>query len=89
MTHLPSGITVTATEDRSQQVNRRVAWARLEASFRDRALQSSANAASRARADAFASDRAWTWTQWRDQVSGPGGKASMRKVLAGRVDPPW
>lgn len=88
MTHLPSGIVVTATEERSQHQNRAVAQQRLldalTASRRGREHQ----AVNDERLDALGEFRTWTWTGWRDEVKGPDGiKASMSRALNGRLDP--
>lgn len=84
MRHLPTGIEVTATEDRSQHRNRQVARQRLVKAVAGRRGATNAEMASTARANQFGSARSWTWCGWRDQVTGPSGRTgSMRRALAG------
>ena len=40
LTHLPTGITVTATEERTQQANRKIAVKKLQAILKDKSKQS-------------------------------------------------
>lgn len=88
LTHVPSGVVVTATEERSQHQNRTVAWARLEAVLSTQAHREAAEVVNGQRQVAFEDHRSWTWTGWRDEVRGPGGqRTSMRRALAGRLDP--
>lgn len=86
ITHLPTGVVVTATEERSQHLNRLTAWQRLEQRLATDALDRAAvaqNGSRRAQMDEF---RSWTWCGWRDEVKGPNGrKASMQRVLSGRL----
>jgi ribosome-associated protein len=84
--HLPTGVVVTATEDRSQYRNREVAWRRLadavEAEHRRNVLAS----ANIQRAGQFGSAQSWTWCGWRDEVTSPSGqRASMRRALSGEL----
>lgn len=70
MTHIPTGIVVTATEDRSQHKNRKVARQRLEAKLKSDPV------------DTYAiHDVRWDWCDWRDEVITPIGKKSMSRVL--------
>jgi ribosome-associated protein len=88
MTHLPSGIVVTATEERSQHQNRAVAQQRLLDALTARRRGSEHQAVNDERLDALGEFRTWTWTGWRDEVKGPDGiKASMSRALGGRLDP--
>jgi ribosome-associated protein len=88
MTHLPTGIVVTATEERSQHQNRTVAWQRLTdllAGQHEAAAHARTNTTRR---DAIEEGRSWTWTGWRDEVKGPGGRRTqMSRALAGRLTP--
>lgn len=88
ITHLPSGIVITAPEDRSQHRNRKVAWERLhEALAQSRAVAAHAWE-NDVRADIIDSGRDWTWTGWRDEVKGPAGQRGvMSRVLAGKLGP--
>lgn len=84
--HRPTGIIVTATEDRSQHVNREVAWGRLESRLAADAADQAHQVTNGVRRDALDEFRSWTWCGWRDEVKGPGGKrASMNRVLSGRL----
>lgn len=86
LTHLPTGIVVTATEERSQHRNRQVAWERLRTELARRTSQATRNHTNQARTETIGTARSWTWTGWRDEVKGPGGrKASMSRALAGRL----
>jgi protein subunit release factor B len=71
MTHIPTGIIVTATEDRSQHKNRAVARRRLEQKL------------SQPDIDTYTSnDVRWDWCDWRDEVVLPNGKKKqMSRVL--------
>ena len=61
---------------------------RLENALAARADTQARESLKSARADQFDQARAWTWTGWRDEVKGPGGrKTSMTKALSGRLDP--
>lgn len=87
LTHLDAGVVVTATEDRSQHVNRAVAWARLEQALQEAATREHAAAAGCAKAAGFGGSRSFTWTAWRDEVSGPTGRARMSSALRGSLSP--
>lgn len=88
LTHLPTGIVVTATEERSQHQNRAVAWQRLTERL-SRQHEASAHAATNTmRRSVLDEGRSWTWTGWRDEVKGPGGRRTqMSRALAGRLGP--
>lgn len=87
LVHEPTGTRVTATEERSQHQNRKVAWNRLaEALDRVRAEHDHAQENS-GRQSGFGQGRSFTWTAWRDEVKGPGVRTSMKRALAGRIDP--
>ena len=86
LTHLPTGLVVTATEERSQHQNRLVAWARLEERLSAVASADVAEATNESRREQLDEFRAWTWCGWRDEVKGPNGRrASMKRVLQGRL----
>ena len=88
MTHVATGVVVTATEDRSQHRNRAVAQERLEAALSERAELAARAAVDGARAATFDAFREFTWTSWRDEVRGPAGRrASMRRALSGKLAP--
>lgn len=86
LTHLPTGTVVTATEERSQHLNRLAAWQRLESKLGAVAESEQAAATNKVRRDHMYEFRSWTWCGWRDEVKGPNGrKASMARVLSGRL----
>ena len=87
LTH-PSGVTVVATEQRSKHQNLAVAWQRLSASLQQQAAESAHRALNGTRVASIGEGRRWTWTGWRDEVVGPNGRrTTMKKALAGRLDP--
>ena len=85
LTHLPTGVVVTATEDRSQHANRKVAWDRLTAALDARASEAAGTALNEARSSVFGLPRAYTWTAWRDEVKTGGTKARMSACLSGEL----
>ena len=87
ITHLPTGVVVTATEDRSQHVNRKMAWQRLAAELARRSRESDADTMARARSGVAGTARSWTWCGWRDEVKSGCGKARMSTVLGGWLGP--
>jgi peptide chain release factor 2 len=80
-------IVVTAEEDRSQHKNKAVAWKRLEERVREVHESELCAAQNESKAQYFSGERDYSWTSWRDEVSGPFGKMSMKKALKGRLDP--
>ncbi|GIF40103.1 hypothetical protein Axi01nite_44140 [Actinoplanes xinjiangensis] len=88
LTHLPTGIVVTAADSRSQHENRRVAWQRLQTAVDARDAERRHRERNAERAGEFTGGRSFTWTAWRDQVRADGGtRVSMAKALAGRIGP--
>lgn len=86
LTH-PSGVQVVATEQRSQHQNRRVAWERLRKRLGEQALAESHESVNQDRSDQMSGKRDWSWTQWRDEVKGPGKiKGCMSRCLSGKLD---
>lgn len=86
LTHLPTGIVVTATEERSQHLNRLAAWQRLEARLAAVAEAESAAATNGVRREQLSEFRSWTWCGWRDEVKGPDGRrGSMKRLLSGNL----
>lgn len=85
LTHMPTGTVVTATEERSQHQNRKVAWARLHEALSG--AHSAAEHASLNEQRTVDDARAFTWTSWRDEVkSSDGRKTAMSAALSGRLD---
>lgn len=88
LTHLPTGIVVTAAEERSQHQNRTVAWQRLTDRLATAQCAGEHAATNRVRQAVLDGGRSWTWTGWRDEVRGPEGRrTSMARALAGRLAP--
>lgn len=86
LTHLPSGTVVTASEERSQHLNRLVAWDRLGARLTAIAEAEAAAATNGVRREQLSEFRSWTWCGWRDEVKGPDGrKGSMKRALSGNL----
>lgn len=86
LTHLPSGVVVTATEDRSQHRNRAAAWERLRSALTVQAEGVAHARRNQERADDLGAHRTFSWTEWRDEVRTPsGGRASMRVALKGHL----
>ncbi|WP_238146732.1 peptide chain release factor-like protein [Ornithinimicrobium murale] len=88
ITHLPTGIVVTAAEERSQHQNRAVAWDRLRTELERQAAHRAHEQVNGTRTEIIDGGRSWTWTGWRDEVKGPGGrKTSMSRALSGKLEP--
>lgn len=86
LTHLPTGVVVTATEERSQHQNRTVAWERLIDRLHGAAAAAHHETVNGLRQETLAQGRSWTWTGWRDEVKGPNGqRAVMSRALNGRL----
>lgn len=86
LTHVPTGIVVTATEQRTKGQNLAVAWKRLEAAWDKRETTAVGSKTNAGRQKAFGMVR-YTWTDWRNEVKMPSGsKANMSKVLSGKLE---
>lgn len=84
LTHTPTGTVVSATEDRSQHVNRTVAWGRLQAALEDRERGRQSAELGAGRRAQFGGVRDWTWVGWRDTVTTPDGVSMpMGRALRG------
>lgn len=85
----PSGVVVTASEDRSQWRNRQVAWERLREALATQSAEGAHQERQAARGaqtgNGERSSADWTWCGWRDEVVGPGGRGSMRRALKGKL----
>lgn len=87
LTHLPSGVVVTATESRSQHQNRSVAFTRLSELLAEQRSQDAHARGNEQRQEALTEHRTFVWTAWRDEVRLPSGrKARMKDALRGRTD---
>ena len=94
MVHTATGITVVATESRSQHENRRTAFNRLQERLRRDAEQQTTAAVNQQRRTQIDSGerpmKQWTWNQQRNEVIDhrTGRKVSMRAMLGGRFPTP-
>lgn len=71
LTHVPTGIQVTASEERSQHQNRAVAWKRLKEKLSSPSIDTY-----------HVDDVRWDWCDWRDEVVLPDGRRKqMSRVL--------
>lgn len=87
LTHLPTGIVVTATEDRSQHVNRKVAFERLTNKLESINEQVLSHRINEDRKSFMSGSRSFSWTEWRDELkTSDGVRVSMKKALAGKLD---
>lgn len=86
ITHLPTNIIVTATEDRSQIVNREVAMSRLKKKLQEQQYLELKFKENSERAKHFIGKKDWSWCSWRDEVISPTGKSmSMKSALKGNL----
>lgn len=85
--HLPTGIMVTATEDRSQHTNRQVAYKRIEEKL-SLINDSDQHEKMNQQREVSKNEVSFVWTEWRDQVKNNyGSKTSMLKALKGKLSP--
>lgn len=87
LVHVPTGITVVASDERSQWQNRQLARTRLAELLASHESSAAAASQNQERQSVFDEHRSFTWTGWRDEVKGPFGKASMSRALSGRLAP--
>lgn len=86
LTHLPSGIVVTATEERSQHQNRAVAIQRLQTKLGSNEENGRHEKMNTIRHQTKTLPPQWVWCGWRDEVKGPHGRThSMERALKGRL----
>ena len=69
----PSGIKVECCDERKREQNRVRAWAELNRRVNERSHNAYTQSVNMER-NAQISERAWTWTQWRDEVVSPSGQ---------------
>lgn len=82
--HLPTGLMVTATEERSQHQNKQVALKRMQEALSARLSAEYHESRNLARTQQMRPQIAFCWTDWRDEVkSSTGRKMSMKKALKG------
>jgi protein subunit release factor A len=84
LTHLPTGITAIAADERHQHRNREIAWTRLTEKVSEAAAAGKHSDDANAKADQFKMDDAWAWVDYADEVRAPNGKRmSMKRALRG------
>lgn len=87
ITHLPTGIVVTAVEERSQHLNRQMAEQRLTEKLMNVQENHKHMRMNEQRSD-YDDNIVFVWTSWRDEVKrSDGKKVSMKKALSGRIEP--
>lgn len=87
ITHLPTGIVVTAVEERSQHLNRQMAEQRLTEKLMNVQANHKHMRMNEQRSD-YDDNIVFVWTSWRDEVKrSDGKKTSMKKALSGRIGP--
>ena len=88
ITHLPTGVVVSSQNERSQHQNRQFAMRQLAGELARRAEAETAKSINDERSSRFGQSRSFAWVGWRDTVSTPDGRStSMKRALAGRLDP--
>lgn len=86
LTHVPTGIVVTAVEERSQLKNREKAWSRLQEKVSTSHSSSVSQSQAAQKLEQFRLDDAWSWTDYRDEVRSPDGVSfSMQRALKGNL----
>ena len=87
ITHFPTGIVVTAVEERSQHLNRQMAERRLTEKLMNVQENHKHMRMNEQRSD-YDDNIVFVWTSWRDEVKrSDGKKISMKKALSGRIGP--
>lgn len=87
LTHIPSGIMVFASEERSQKQNREVAWKRLDEKISNIENSQIKQALDHAKREQLNDYNYWTWFAYRNQVKRPDGKtAPYDRCIAGRLE---
>lgn len=86
LTHLPTGITAVAAEERSQHKNREIAWRRLRERVEELQGGRAQAAAAEAKRGQFSLADAWSWTDYADEVRAPDGRRmSMKQAMKGEL----
>lgn len=93
-THIPSGLSVTAEDSKSQHINKQTAKAKIVKLLSDNAFYSQLNLQKTNKNNQILpegfnprSSSSWVWTAWRDEVFIPTfGKMSMKKALKGKFE---
>lgn len=84
LTHMPTGIVVTASEERSQHANRKRAYKRLYEALSASQEQSLHDETNAQRIEDFSKQNEWVWCAWRDEVKHGKRKYSMKQALKGK-----
>lgn len=84
--HNPTGITVVASDSKSQHTNKMNALQKIAEIIQQRTVEQVHQSLNEARVSQVGtqsrSEKSWNWTSWRDQVDIPGyGIYSMKAVL--------
>lgn len=87
--HKPTGITVVASDSKSQKMNKQNAMKKIADIIQEQASQQIYQAQNDTRLSQIGtqsrSEKSWNWTSWRDQVDIPDyGVYSMKNVLKSR-----
>lgn len=86
LTHLPTGLQIVADGERTQYLNRQVAWRRLEEKLLEAENNHHHEVLNNHRSQNFGGEKLWVWTEWRDTVTSPAGKtSSYAKALKGNL----
>lgn len=84
LTHIPTGLTAIAADERHQHRNRDIAWERLADRVADAENEFKRADQATAKAEQFKLDDAWAWVDYADEVRAPNGKRmSMKRALKG------
>lgn len=84
--HKPTGITVVASDSKSQKMNKQNAMRKIADIIQQQASEQIYQAQNDTRLSQIGtqsrSEKSWNWTSWRDQVDIPGyGVYSMKNIL--------